>query len=99
MADTAPYIAPANIAITRMDLTMILVAALGLLAVLFLVRGRQQQYASHIQQLQTKTRRTRELTIREWTRAEVALHAIPDDCMLIIRDKADGKLKVRLALL
>jgi len=74
-------------------LQYLLIAALGFLAVLFVIRSRQQQYKGHVQQLQPK-RRLRELTIGSWCRADVAQHATPDDCWLIIKDKDDGKHKV-----
>ncbi len=73
-----------------------LIAGLGLLAVLFIVRSRQTQYKGHVKQLQPK-RRLRELTVGTRTRADVAAHSSLDDCWLIIRDKEDGKLKVWLA--
>lgn len=74
-------------------LQLILVAALGLVAVAFILRNRQASYKAHVQQLAPAASRKRRPQ-GTWTREEVAKHASRDDLWVIIKDKRSQEWKV-----
>lgn len=66
-------------------MSLLLLAALGFVAVLFLLRSKQNQYKGHVQQLQTAAKPATQRTIGNWTREEIAKHRTADDLWLIIQ--------------
>jgi cytochrome b involved in lipid metabolism len=77
------------------DYAIIILAAVGVLSVLYFVSSQKKQYGSHMEQLKPKKAPlAKDRVMQEYTMDEVRKHNKLDDAWLVIADKTTGVKKV-----